>query len=100
MRDLIFRASWPTKSKVVDGLFIHRITNWTAIQFFQSTMVLAGSPATGALPPTPGGCAVRLEIDHSTDKDRTEAFAATSLVPIYNELVTLASENAEKGERP
>jgi hypothetical protein len=99
MRDLIFRVSWPAKSTVVKDMFIHRITNWNAIQFFAASVTM-GSTLTSVSSPMPGACAVRLEIDHSTNKDRREAFDPAMLMPIYSELVALASENAEKGERP
>jgi hypothetical protein len=41
---------------------------------------------------------IRFEFDHSTDSERMEPFDRAQLVPIYDELVALASENAEQGE--
>ena len=46
----------------------------------------------------PGTYVIRLEFDHSTDAERAAPFDRAQLVPIYEELVALASENAEKGE--
>ena len=52
----------------------------------------------GAMAETPATYVIRLEFDHSTDVERTNPFDRAQLVPIYEELVALASENAEKGE--
>jgi hypothetical protein len=96
MRELIYRVSWPLNSTVVNGLPLHRITTWTALQIQLQLMVQTGiKTMTTEIPPTH---VVRLEFDHSTDSERTKPFDRPTLVPIYEELVALASENAEKGE--
>ena len=101
MEELLLRVNWPQSSKVVENLKINRITTWNAlqlrVQLFQVAPISLGSRA----PITYNDVhAVRLEIDHSTDEKRTDVFQSDSLIPIYGELLALASENASKGERP
>jgi hypothetical protein len=97
MRELIYRVSWPLNSRTVDGLILHRITTWAALQIQLQLMMQTGTKTmTTGTPATT--YVVRLELDHSTDAERTEPFDRGRLVPIYEELVALASENAEKGE--
>jgi hypothetical protein len=96
MRDLVFRVNWPVSSTSVDGLTINRLTTWMVIQA-QYNFVL-GTAANVAVQETPVFYFVRLEIDHSTDAQRTQPFDPIQLVAIYKELANLALENAEKGE--
>jgi hypothetical protein len=97
MRELVYRVSWPLSSRTVNGLILHRITTWAALQIQLQLMMQTGTKTmTTGTPATT--YAVRLELDHSTDAERTEPFDRGRLVPIYKELVALASENAEKGE--
>jgi hypothetical protein len=96
MREVIYRVSWPKESKVIDGMTLHRITTWAALQIQLQLVVQTGLRST-----TTGAGAthvIRFEFDHSTDSERTEPFDRAQLVPIYGELVALASENAEQGE--
>lgn len=99
MRDLIFRVNWPTKSKVVKNLDINRLTNWSSIQI-RSMLVQVGGGALTQAPTGPELHAVRLEIDHSTAVENTDPFKKDNYVAIYKELIALASENADKGEKP
>jgi hypothetical protein len=96
MRELIYRVSWPLASGVLSNLIFHRITTWSAMQIQLQLMVQTGTKTT--MTQTPATHVVRLEFDNSTDAERTESFDRTTLVPIYEELVALAFENAEKGE--
>lgn len=97
MRDLVYRINWPITSKVVQGLTVNRITNWGALQI-QIQQVSLHEPAGNSV--SVPKHAVRLELDHSTDAARKETFAAGDVEKVYAELVTLASENAAKGEKP
>jgi hypothetical protein len=101
MEELFLRVNWPQSSKVIEDLKINRITSWSAlqlrVQLFQVAPIAFGSGS----PITHNDIhAVRLEIDHSTDEKRAEVFNSHQLIPIYEELLALAFENAEKGERP
>jgi hypothetical protein len=41
-----------------------------------------------------------MDLDINTPHDRTEIILASQIVPIFDQLVKLAEENVEKGERP
>jgi hypothetical protein len=97
MRDLHYRVNWRSDSKVVP-LKLNRLTTWAAMRFTTKVIQLTGdklSVAGGA-----GGerFAVRLEFDHNTDAANDKAFDPAKVEPIFQELVDLAVENAEKGE--
>jgi len=97
MRELSFRINWPTKSKVIDGLLVNRITSWSALELLFASLELGPTPSTTT---RSGVHAVRLEIDHSTDQSLSQPFDRGQVLPIYKELVSAASENAAKGECP
>jgi hypothetical protein len=96
MRELIFRVNWPLNSRRSNGLMLNRITTWAVFQVQLQVMVQAGSKTV--VNDTPPAQVIRLEFDHNTNADRVEPFDPAALVPIYEELVELALENAEKGE--
>jgi hypothetical protein len=98
MRELSFRINWPTKSKIIDGLVINRITSWSAIELLFASFQLDTTLSSATTPL--GLHAVRLEIDHSTDQTRSEPFVREQVLSLYKELVSVASENAAKGECP
>lgn len=96
MRELVFRINWPTTSTKMQGLVLNRITTWSILQIQLQLMVRTGQSTV--LNETPATQVIRFEFDHNTDAGRTEPFDRATLVPIYEELVALALENAEKGE--
>jgi hypothetical protein len=95
-RDLNFRINWPRESESVSGLEINRLTTWNSINF---RMIVRPTGAEGAATPSLETPFVRLEFDHNTDQARKESFEKGQLVPIFEELLKLARENAELGER-
>jgi hypothetical protein len=98
MREPSFRVNWPRNSSIVPGMPINRITNWLTVQLIlQLVQVQSSSLSTQA--PHQVLHAVKLELDHSTDERRTVAFERGEVIPIYQELLDLASENALKGEQ-
>jgi hypothetical protein len=97
--DVIFRVNWPLESQTIEGLRINRITAWSVIKLTVRTLVLT-DPANLAITAAPSAFAVRLEIDHNTNQEWLEPFDRAKVVPIYEELLKLAFENAEQGERP
>jgi hypothetical protein len=97
MRDLIFRVNWPVNSSSVNGLTLNRITQWAVIEIHAIQLVIP-TIAQPVIDDTPATFVIRLELDHNTDAKWTGPFDQNRLVPIYNELVQLAFENAEKGE--
>jgi hypothetical protein len=98
MRELVFRINWPVSSQKMQGLSLNRITVWSVLQVQLQLMVQTGQATV--INETPATQVIRLEFDHNTDADRAEPFDRPILVPIYEELVALALENAEKGEVP
>jgi hypothetical protein len=96
MRELIFRVNWPTTSRSLANLPLNRITTWAVIQI--NLQLIAQVGLKTMVEDTPITPTIRLEVDHNTDAERTAPFDQNVLVPIYEELVALALENAEKGE--
>jgi hypothetical protein len=96
MQELLYRVNWPTQSKAIRGLTINRITNWSAIQFTIGNIPVLTSPAVAVSIPLQH--AVRLEIDHNTDLNRSVPFSPGQTNSIFKELVSHASENALNGE--
>jgi hypothetical protein len=96
MRDLNFRVNWPINSGAVENLTLNRITSWSVLQIQLQLMTQTG--AKTVVSDTPVTSVIRFEFDHNTDADRNLPFDRKALAPIYNELVALALENAEKGE--
>jgi hypothetical protein len=94
MRELIFRVNWPVNSTSVNDLALNRLTQWSVLEMHTQLMI----PMTAQSVIDAAAFFIRLELDHNTDAKRTASFDQNCLVPIYNELVQLALENAEKGE--
>jgi hypothetical protein len=96
MRELLFRCNWPVESKVVPGLMINRITAWAAVRAAASRLQVTGESFN--VSPGPELNAARLEIDHNTDQANSKPFDKAQLVAIFEELLQLAQQNAERGE--
>lgn len=94
-RDLIYRVNYPVESSVT-GEKLNRVTTWAAMQLSLQVVHDFGSSSVSS--ESTGATVVRLEFDCSTDADRSQPFDPSKLVPIYDELVALASENVERGE--
>jgi hypothetical protein len=99
MRDLLFRVNWPVKSSIVPELSINRITSWASVRISLGALLVSsgGAPPQLQMAPSPVDC-VRLEIDHNTNQEWSLPFERGHVAPIYKELVSLANENAERGE--
>jgi hypothetical protein len=97
MSELIFRVNWPVNSTSVNGLSLNRITQW-AVSEVHAIPLMIPMTTPPVIDDTPGTFVIRLDLDHNTDVKWTSPFDQKHLVPIYNELVQLAYENAEKGE--
>lgn len=99
MRELIYRINWPIGSKSVDGLMLNRITQWNPAQLITKSIILDEQSAQ-TLDLDESRHALRLECDVNTDATNTQPFDFERRVHIFRELIELAAENAEKGERP
>jgi hypothetical protein len=95
MRDLLYRINWPSTSGVVDTLLLNRITSWSALEFYLARVELGAVPSTIA---QDRGYALRLEIDNNTDSAQSEPFDNRKVIPILQELISLASESVVNGE--
>lgn len=96
-KELSYRINWPTPSKVIKGVELNRITAWASVNFTRMIMQVTGVNMTSA-PVSNEHQFVRLDIDHNTPAGRTEPFEKAQRVPIFEELLALAQQNAEVGE--
>jgi hypothetical protein len=97
-RDLLFRVNWPVSSSAVQGLTINRLTTWSVIQF--QIQVVSKTGPNVVMEDNPPSYFVRLEMDHNTDGQHSQPFEQSRLATLYQELTTLALENAKRGELP
>jgi hypothetical protein len=95
-QDFLYRINWPVRSKVDPNIYINRLTNWGSLQFVRKLMQLTGTNLEVA--PGDIAYAAQLEIDHNTQDLNLRPFEAAERIPIFEELVALAKENADRGE--
>lgn len=98
-RDLLYRVNWPVESAAVPGLSLNRLTTLSTIAFGQ--MMLHGNAGQMTMLPTAPDSfvyATSLEIDHNTPAERGGSFENDQLIPIFDELLELTSENLTSGE--
>lgn len=96
MRDFLFRVNWRADSKAVEGLSLNRLTTFSALKIQMS--IRDSAQSFGETARGPESHYVQLDMDHNTDDAHTHPFDGHDLVPIYQELVSLASGNVEVGE--
>jgi hypothetical protein len=102
MRDLTFVVNWQTPSRVLSEITLNRITKWAAMEI-RGRMEAQGVPSF----PNPVVDTIivegpQLELDLSTPAPVQDSapLSRAKLVPIYEELLELAAENARAGEIP
>jgi hypothetical protein len=96
MRDLHYRVNWQRDSKVVP-IKLNRLTTWASMRLSTTLLQITGDKV--AVSGADGDqFAIRLECDHNTDAGNREPFEPSKLGSIFEELVKLAAENADKGE--
>ena len=102
MTDLTFVVNWPTPSRVLFATSLNRITKW-------ANMEIRGRLEAQASPRSPNLAVdtiivqgLQLELDLSTPAPLQDSapLSRAKLVPIYEELLELAAENARAGEIP
>lgn len=96
MRDLHFRVNWQRDSKVIP-IKLNRLTTWASMRFSATLLQITGNKVAVAGAGN-DQFAIRLECDHNTDAANREPFEQSKIGPIFQELVDLATENADKGE--
>jgi hypothetical protein len=94
--DLLWQINRPRQSKVLQGLEINRLSNWSAmsVQTLRVSMG-AGAPVASTVPAK--GSAVRLGLDINTEARET-ALPSESLPAFVDELVSFADEIATRGD--
>ena len=97
-RDLHYRVNWAIDGDNIVGFRVNRITTWASMRFNTAVMQITGDKVNVAGTAAKDLFAVRLELDHNTDQQNQEPFAKDKLVPIYEHLIDLIDENAQKGE--
>lgn len=97
-REMIFRINWPLESNVVPALTLNRLTTFTSMMFGQ--MMLQGHTGHVTMMPTSPNMihVTSLETDHNTAAEHVGSFAKEQVIPIFEELFRLNSENLESGE--
>ncbi|WP_441255887.1 hypothetical protein [Tardiphaga sp. 285_C5_N1_2] len=98
MRELQFRINWPEQSKVDPGLEINRITAWSSLSITSGLLQTSNQGLAGG--PVSTVNVASLEIDNNTSADRKEPIEKPQILPIFEELLALANQNASSGERP
>ncbi len=91
-KEFLYRINRPIESK--QGFEINRITTWNALA--RRVEILQESVKTQIS----NNFFVRLELDFSTPIEQATPLKPENLVPIFEELNTLAIENARHGETP
>jgi hypothetical protein len=105
-KDVSFSINWLTRSEKSNETLLNRVTKFSSVAFqSQLTVGVPGFPMAnlpGALrsESLPAVYAATLEIDHSSDAERSTPLPRERIVAIYEELLNLAIENAKMGEVP
>ncbi|WP_281808262.1 hypothetical protein [Xanthobacter flavus] len=94
MREVIYKVNWAvTSNKAPDGI-INRITGFNI-----PTIIAAQLSSSGEATQLPGReVFVHIDIDINTSQGNAKEIEKSEALAIYNELVDLLCENAEKGE--
>lgn len=95
--DFLYRINKKRKClSLAHGPEINRLSTWSAIKLQFGTIVQGSEPLSPLHPTEWEGC--RLELDINTDANRKEPLPGESLLEIWQELVDLGKEIAERGD--
>ncbi len=102
MRDLTFVVNWPTPSRVLSEISLNRITKWVSVEIRGRLEAPAPPSSQNLTVDTIIVEGPQLELDLSTPAPQHNSvpLSRSMLVPIYEELLELAAENAREGEIP
>jgi hypothetical protein len=92
-KEVQYRVNRPRESK--QGITLNRITTWTPIAVKVDLSTL-GSKALRISEEH----FLRLEFDHNTPAERAEPLEQEAIIPILEEFLEMATENASRGECP
>ena len=92
-KEVLYRVNRPKESSY--GITLNRITTWTPISLKIDVSSTGSKPLRISEQHF-----LRLEFDHNTPAERTDPLEDAVIVPIFEELLELAIENAFQGECP
>jgi hypothetical protein len=103
--DFLYQINRPTKSAIIPGQALNRLSKWYVAAFtpFRIQMQLPPPQAQllpGMLLAGPGIFTCRVEMDLSTSQSYTGELPPDQVAQVYNEMVELAKDIANKGDRP
>jgi hypothetical protein len=98
--DFSYQINRSRVSRTLPGLWINRLTKWSAMRNVLGGLTLREDPSVISLSPIAMRHAARLEIDINTSVERTDALPDDVLGPIYAELVRLGIEIVQEGDVP
>jgi hypothetical protein len=90
-KDVLYRVNWPKESR--HGIALNRMTTWSVI-----TRTTDVSSTGSNLLRVSEEYYLLMEFDHNTPAERTEPLEPGTIVPIFEELLEWAIENAFQGE--
>ncbi|WP_147274964.1 hypothetical protein [Ferruginivarius sediminum] len=90
-KEITYRVNRPRQSQ--HAIELNRITNWSVIRAEMENGLTEDQKSE-----KPTWTFLNLEFDHNTAPEHKEVLKSADVVPIFNELVCLANENAQQGE--
>jgi len=102
MRDLTFVVNWQTPSRVLSGTSLNRITKWAPLEIRGrlEARTASGSPSPAIDAIVVEGPQLELDLSTPAPEQNPAPLPQAPLLPIYEELLELATENARAGEIP
>ncbi len=95
--DFAYQINRPRDSATIPGLTINRLTKWS-VMLFERFRINVGKIEVTAKGYTIQESACRLELDINTSQDYRGAFPHELLPQLFQELVALGKEIAERGD--
>ncbi len=98
--EFMYKINRTRMSRVLQELKINRLSTWSALHWTLSiTLGLSAGATTRELAPTQGD-ACKLELDISTDAEFSQQLPTDKLGALWDELIQIGIEIAEKGDVP
>jgi len=96
IREFMYRINRPRNSKFLSDLMLNRLSSWSVSSFIKNVLPLG----TGSIQPfqSPECFACCLELDINTVPEYRAGFSKENLANVYQELVELGKEIAQKGD--
>lgn len=98
--DFLYSINRPRQSRAIQGLRINRLARWSVARLSGIQIQLGNAGATQAIESPEGLSAIRLELDINTQPERIEPLPSRPRQQLFEELLGLNIEIAEKGDVP